>query len=742
MDLLSGLGKQGVQLNLLQRKVDVEDTEFLSKYFVLQEFQPTLTAGKNSITFNGSELLKNGSEVLVECLDSDGNQLYIESTLKTNIAYKEGSSYILSIHVYSETSNGPGKLILYGTLLNGRSVRWIGNILIDKTLTNSSTVRFYNKPIIEVSPVLSPVIAYVGDLNKIVELTGSFYSYAVTPQKDTLKLNKRNVDVDYRIFSRNTFTDSTLDTTGSFNSQLLNSEISLHIKTIQEPYSSRNKDTFFTSSVKIKRIINSSTLVLDTPVYYKDNKKNDVVVNVIDGDFYLRYPYISYNTASESSSYLIANSSEGAFQVKHSYADVIYRNLRTFSGFISRHKLYRKSLFSPGDFEVIADEPLSPQELLKDKLTTNKSFDNMGYFYNQRHLEKYWFLNGNNIQYTQSSNRLNEAMEITCPSSLNTLNSLSNYIIVKDNSSSDQRTAEYINYDSVEFSNKSGSSYDSNFIELKKDVNYILSSNVVLKKDSATLNEVDAGLEFYFTSSTSDINLELNAVKDQTGLLKLGSINISEPVYEKYYDNNQIIFSTTHDLFGTLIIIPKKCSAIISSVSLKPYGDRGFSPDILITRIPFPVSVANESFEIKSELFDINSNLVYSDLRIIKSFDEGGDSLRLFIPGIKDPSRTAYLSGSLEISQSLLVNENVDISGSFTVVGTINVNGLSESTYTSERMLCWDSGSGQMRYSNLNDISNNDNDEITITLFEKNSSTKLTPFRLIPCVEGRNISVI
>jgi hypothetical protein len=47
---------------------------------------------------------------------------------------------------------------------------------------------------------------------------------------------------------------------------------------------------------------------------------------------------------------------------------------------------------------------------------------------------------------------------------------------------------------------------------------------------------------------------------------------------------------------------------------MRVYGDDGFSPDVFISRIPWPISVANETYQIKSELFDINHQLVYSDL--------------------------------------------------------------------------------------------------------------------------------
>jgi hypothetical protein len=257
------------------------------------------------------------------------------------------------------------------------------------------------------------------------------------------------------------------------------------------------------------------------------------------------------------------------------------------------------------------------------------------------------------------------------------------------------------------------------------------------------LYETDAGLEFYFTSSVSNVNLEQNTVRNQKGLLKLGTISAYEPIREKVYEKTNFIFSISNDLYGTLVIVPRKCSATISELSIKPYGDYGFSPDILITRIPFPVNIANESFEIKSELFDVNSNLVYSDLRTITTFDPSGSSLTMYIPGLKDPNKTTFLSGSLEVSQSLWVGQDAYITGSLQIGGAVQFDGIQESTYTTERMLAWHPTTKRVSYTNINDIENDNTETINIKLYQKNSlSNTTTIFRLIPSVEGRNVSVL
>ena len=150
-------GKKGVKFGLDTIKSTIDDTTYLSKYFAIVEYNPTFTAGKNPFSFNGSSLLAKNSEIKVECLDSGGFPLYIEY-YRSTVQNTDITKFVISINVYDETRNGPGKLILVGTTTDGNTVRWIGNIAIDKTLSNVSKVRFYSNPTLEVRPLLYPVV--------------------------------------------------------------------------------------------------------------------------------------------------------------------------------------------------------------------------------------------------------------------------------------------------------------------------------------------------------------------------------------------------------------------------------------------------------------------------------------------------------------------------------------------------------------------------------------------------------
>jgi hypothetical protein len=77
------------------------------------------------------------------------------------------------------------------------------------------------------------------------------------------------------------------------------------------------------------------------------------------------------------------------------------------------------------------------------------------------------------------------------------------------------------------------------------------------------------------------------------------------------------------------------------------YSEPSFSPEIFTSRIPFPITVAGEQFEIKSELFDINSNLVYSDLRTIALFDPSGATL---VPTTTSPGTVSQTVTSTNVT--------------------------------------------------------------------------------------------
>jgi hypothetical protein len=161
-------------------------------------------------------------------------------------------------------------------------------------------------------------------------------------------------------------------------------------------------------------------------------------------------------------------------------------------------------------------------------------------------------------------------------------------------------------------------------------------------------------LAFYFTGSVSDISKE-PAYTGQFGVnvANINATNNGNSIVN--FDKVLTFFTPQNDLYGTLVIVPKLCNAYIKDISFRVYGDDGFSPDVFTTRIPWSISVANESFEIVSQLFDINSNLIYSDLKTFQSFDPSGSTLIPFLPAGSNNYQDLYVSGTLYVSQSAII---------------------------------------------------------------------------------------
>jgi len=653
--LLSSFGKKGVDLGLDTMLVDIEDTSYLSKYFAIAEFNPVFTGGKNPVAFNGTNLLKEGSEIKVECIDSNGNSLYIERP-KSTTQFTDVAKFIVSVHVYNETYNGPAKFILIGTTTKGEIVRWKSDITIDKTVQNSSKVRFFNKPTLEVRPLLYPVVdTNIGSsLTYQYSFTGSLSAYAVDPKRDTSRktINPKKTDIDYRVILNVNDIDSgpQLYPTKSFNTQMEGQPFFITTKNVQFPFSYIDRQTFTTGSFKVKKVIDSKTLQLSDAFFYPYNQ-NQIVSNINFGTFTASYKWVAYNTASDSYQKYVPLSGSPIF-IKQSYAEIVYRNLKTFSGFVARHKLYRKSLVYPGDFQLISDEPLGASELLVDPITSNKTYNQLGMFYNQAHINKYWYASSGSIRLSMSHSvtPMINAMKIASPNG--TWADGETYVIVKNSSEGIVNNEIYYAYESSSVNNLTGSSYNSNFVNLKAGSLYVLSTNVIIEKPK---NATNSKVSFYFTSSIASITKEKDYISPFG--LKIGEISTKEETTFKTFKEKQMLFFTpSDDYYGTLVIVPTNCNVTLSDLSIKVYGDYGFSPDILFSKVPFSINVPNEGFIIKAELFDVNSTLVYSDLQTIQSFDVNGESLFVYIPNSNiDPTKVQFVSGSLTISQSLFL---------------------------------------------------------------------------------------
>jgi hypothetical protein len=352
---------------------------------------------------------------------------------------------------------------------------------------------------------------------------------------------------------------------------------------------------------------------------------------------------------------------------KFSYANIIYKNINTFTGKPAKHKVYRKSLRTLGDFESVIDETFGDTEILKDPVTPNKAFERLGVFFSQFHINNFWFTSSNDLNLKYDNQTFVDGLKIS-GSNLN-----GTYAIVKANTSFTNRNVSYLPYDANQQSEQSGSNYDSNFLTFYKDTDYVFSFRTsVVEKDSSAISK----LKFYITSSLPSVSKNLG-YNPNRGVL------IAEFVYSgsttgKYFDQKQNFeFKFPEDLYGTLVVYPENVKQIIvSDLSIKVSELYGYTGNAYYVKVPFPINVANEVFEIKSELYDVNSNLSYTNLRTVQVFDPSGSSSP---PDIG--------------SSTTISTDNLIVTSSIT---WISPDCISNSPVPFNYFLTWDSGSGKI----------------------------------------------
>jgi len=592
--------------------VDIEDTSFLSEYFILSEYNPKLTAGKNTFLLNGSDKLAINVPIQIEVLDSQGRSLYVEVAKTNNIAYKEGGAVRIVVYVYNDTPYGVGKVIIVGRDVNNKVIRWIGNIQINPSIQNTSKVVFYKSPTLFVTSTFVPITSDVSSAFVASISNTPITSYAVVPKKDDDYglFDISSTPIDYRL----TFLDGGLIASSSMKNALVN---------IYATKLDGDISVNLTSSNVIIDIVDERTIKLKNPIYYINNQNKKIVSNIVDGSLSSTITGIKYDGRFITSS-----------SYNQSVAFVTYSNLKTFSGNVYRHKLYRRSLSSAGDFEIISDEPFIDSQSLIDQSTPNSYFKSLGSFPNPTHVHHYWFSSSNTVSFTRDASYLMDAIKITNNTTTES------YIIVKNDTNGGSANHVYTPFEITSFLNESGMAYDSNFMKFYPDVTYKLS---VRSKITKYDDSKPASIGFYITSSMVN-EISGDSSYDTNRGVKVGEIYLDEQVSSLYHPEPHVFYSRFNNEFnGTMVIYTNNCVSTLSDLQFSTYSEPSFSPEIFVSRIPFPVTVAGEQFEIKSELFDVNSNLVYSDLKTIVTFDPSGSSLNK-VPGITSADTTNGLT--------------------------------------------------------------------------------------------------
>jgi len=673
---MHGSNKKGTTYNLLGRSVDINDTSYRSDYFIVSDLNSTFTSGKNFFTVNGSNKLKPNAAILLEVIDSEGGVLYYETAKDGYFKYSDTTDLIIGVHVYDATPSGFGTLTLLGTTVDGKSVRWSTNIKINPSLDNSSRVVFLNTPDIQVSEFFSYVLNQDISFGRqsVNAISGSVYGYSVFPKpySDVKSTNFTKFEPDYRIKYINTSSAIGLNL---FSKDNINNEIVLHVRDISylDNNTLKTASVNITESFRVKDVVNNFELKLDRPFTYKINTINQIVP-IVSASFSHQFFSNLYITSSgltgsgdgtpEKNVYFYQTVDGEDIFLRESFLDITYKNLKTLTGKVHRHKVYRRSLNKAADFECIADEPLTEKEFIFDSATINRFYANIGEFYNMNHVNRYYYTSSSDLTLSQSSSEVLNSL--TCNvTNLNLDQSI--YIIIKNDTSlltANTYSSSYINYDEQSFLTQTGSSYDSNFIKLYKNSDYLFTANVDIQKNDVNK---ESKLLFYFTGSynTGSATVEKNYTFDKGLILHQYVLPIGTN-FKKFTKKDFNVLNFLNDYIGTITIVPVNISQFrLDNLSLISHAERGFSPDSFYTRIPFPVSIKNEQFEIKSELLDVNNNSVYSGLKKIISADKDGLTLYKNISGFVQADAQSIINVVASGSGKLILSASRDPSQTF-----------------------------------------------------------------------------
>ena len=345
-----------------------------SDYFRITEFKDTFTGGKNGFLIEGSQYLKESTEIKIELLDVEGKPIYFEPGNGIP-EYYEGISKLIAVYIYNDTPIGLGKITVLGELKkyddNGvirdvpdqwkgtYNVKWERTFQINQLLSNEDKVRFYRRPQVTIDEIVKPIfsgnppsVTQTGSVDGIplVPLAGSNVSDFILPTSYRLKVNSGN------------------KWTGSVEGE---------------------KITFdnITYSPTIEEIVNETEIIVSPP-YAEDN----IVTSFTNEDYSVEFPYIE-------------NVGDLATALTGSFAKISITDMKTFVGDAARVKIFRRSQNNLTDFEFVQEIQLESNELLRDITTFAKKEEPYGFF-SQIVLDDYWVTSSIDFDVTFNQNFL------------------------------------------------------------------------------------------------------------------------------------------------------------------------------------------------------------------------------------------------------------------------------------------------------------------------------------------------
>jgi len=365
--------------NLTNFSTFVNDDNPNSEYFKITELRETLTGGKNGFLIEGCPELKESSEVKIELLDVEGNPIYFEPGNGVP-EYYEGTSKLISVHIYDDTPIGAGKITILGELKKYRdsfgalvdvpnewkgvyNVKWEKTFQVNKNLSNESIVRFYKRPTVEITELIKPIFSK--SIPTVTE-TGHVHGFALVPDVGS-DLSTWRAGVSYGLER----------TSGSWDVDVDENVINL---------------AGLNYSPRIIEVLNSKQVLVDVPYTV-----NNIVEEFESGSYSVSYTDFQNQVIGETS-------------LTGSFAKIDFSKLKTFVGDVARVKVFRKSRNAVGDFQFVQESKLESSELLRD-ITTNSDTELSYGRFDESNLSNYWITSSNDHVVSVDSDTLSQALK-------------------------------------------------------------------------------------------------------------------------------------------------------------------------------------------------------------------------------------------------------------------------------------------------------------------------------------------
>jgi hypothetical protein len=352
-----------------------------STYFRISEFKDTFSGGKNGFLIEGSEFLKETTEIKIEILDVEGNPIYFEPGDGIP-EYYEGVSKLLSVHIYEDVPIGIGKITILGELKNYLdsgdvirpipddwkglyNVKWERDFKINRLLSNEDKVRFYRRPVIEIDEITRPIFTATPTE---IQQSGIVNGLPIVPNAGT-RLTDFSLPTSYLL---------TIADNSNWTASVVGNPVVLPNLGVQ---------------LQSSDVITNKQLTVTTPY----------TVNGIVQPFF-NQPYTA------SFNYLELDSTLGT-ALSGSFAKINITELTTFVGDVARVKVFRKSQSEVSDFQFVQEIPLESNEILIDLESSQRNQELYGLF-TPFVLQNYWVTSSNNLTIDFNQDFLYNSVEL------------------------------------------------------------------------------------------------------------------------------------------------------------------------------------------------------------------------------------------------------------------------------------------------------------------------------------------